>query len=300
MAAKTETSFVQYLMSNASMNYYPNNKPQDFRVKLKTPLELEGEWEAGLSAIVYPHTWNQIKAPSYINIKFPGKAKGTDVRINFSVKAQFQRLIYVDITDLIQAINEEVNWRMYETIYFNTGVIGGYREFEAIRLHRDAPRGKPKPFNFIEFKLKAEPTLRLSVENYGENEPIELTLPKATESARDLWRKLGIADNVEKLEFGVQAQNPATIDLHFPALYVYSEIFDDVSVGDVRAPLLAVVPVRGKLGEIVYERYDKPIYVRLAQHTLTEIDIGIKDDTGDPVQFTTGKTILILHYRRRA
>lgn len=300
MAQKTETSFVQYLMSNASMNYYPNNKPQDFRVKLKTPIELEGEWEAGLSAIIYPHTWNQLKAPSYLTIDFKGKAKGTEVRIGFLATAEIKRLIYVDINDLLKEINDEVNWVMYQTIYYNTSVISGYREFEAIRLHRDAPRGNPKPFNFIEFKLTAGPSLRLSVENYGENEPIALKLPKASQSARDMWRKLGVADDVEKFEFGVQARYPATIDLHFPALYVYSDLFDDVSVGDIRAPLLAVVPVRGKLGEIVYERYDKPIYVRLAEHNLTEIDIGIKDDTGDPVQFTAGKTILILHFRRRA
>ena len=42
------------LPSTSSLNCYPSNKPNNFRVLLPTALELEGLWEVAIISIQYP------------------------------------------------------------------------------------------------------------------------------------------------------------------------------------------------------------------------------------------------------
>jgi hypothetical protein len=42
------------LQSNASLDIHPNNKPNNFRVRLMTPFDLPGKWMVGLSEIHFP------------------------------------------------------------------------------------------------------------------------------------------------------------------------------------------------------------------------------------------------------
>ena len=48
-------TFQVYLPSNASMNIFPNNKPGDYQVQMKTPIVLQqnGEWEVGVESVCY-------------------------------------------------------------------------------------------------------------------------------------------------------------------------------------------------------------------------------------------------------
>jgi hypothetical protein len=55
-----DTEFQLTLPSNSSVEYYPNNKATDFTTRLPTSISLEGEWEAALIDIQYPHNWYNI------------------------------------------------------------------------------------------------------------------------------------------------------------------------------------------------------------------------------------------------
>ena len=46
-------SFKIYLPSNASCDHYPNNNASNFKINLNNPIQLEGEWEAGVESIYY-------------------------------------------------------------------------------------------------------------------------------------------------------------------------------------------------------------------------------------------------------
>jgi hypothetical protein len=52
--------FYLTLPSNASLNYYPDNTASRFVAKLLERVCLEGNYEFGLSEIIYPHTWNNV------------------------------------------------------------------------------------------------------------------------------------------------------------------------------------------------------------------------------------------------
>ena len=56
-----ESEFYVTLPSNSSMQYFPDNKTSNFKSKLSRTLQLDGEWEVGLTEIVYPHTCYNIR-----------------------------------------------------------------------------------------------------------------------------------------------------------------------------------------------------------------------------------------------
>ena len=55
-----ESEFYATLRSISSIQYFPDNKTSNFVTKLSRTPQLDGEWEVGLAAIVYPHTWYNI------------------------------------------------------------------------------------------------------------------------------------------------------------------------------------------------------------------------------------------------
>lgn len=59
MANKPLNNFSIWLASNASLDTYPSNKPQEFRNKLSQPLDLnEDNWTMSLSEITYPNNYH--------------------------------------------------------------------------------------------------------------------------------------------------------------------------------------------------------------------------------------------------
>lgn len=281
----SETNFVYYLMSNASMGLFKDNKPQHFRTQLPSPLNLDGEWEVGLSAIIYPHNWNNIKSESKFSLEYgvnsPGRSAVVKIDITITNK-QFK-----DLDDCVRVLNEVIN----EQIHDNLFAAGS----NATPYHM-ASKGT---YNYLELAITKNSPKRLFLKKYGST-ATKIILPAATSKERELWRLLGFDETATSLVEGGIAKNPASITLHFPSLYIYSPIIEYVGVGDTRAPLFAIVPIKGEMGDMIYERFDRPIYCHLTQKYIPEIEINIKDDTGDDVEFGAGKTILILHFRKRS
>ena len=51
------THFYLTLLSNSSLNVFPDNKTTSYRVKLPQAIDLNSDWEVGLCSISYPNTW---------------------------------------------------------------------------------------------------------------------------------------------------------------------------------------------------------------------------------------------------
>jgi len=81
-------------------------------------------------------------------------------------------------------------------------------------------------------------------------------------------------------------------------LYIYSSISDSIRVGDTEAPLLAITPFALKSGVTEKDFYN-PLYTRVTQNRISQIDIGIYDGAGQRVPFPRGSiTSLRLHFRQ--
>ena len=74
----------------------------------------------------------------------------------------------------------------------------------------------------------------------------------------------------------------------FESLYVYSSIVEPLIVGDKIAPLLRIVPITGRHGEMVTARFDHVQYIPVLSREFGSIETEIRDHTGRPVPFERG------------
>ena len=60
MSQTYETSFHVTLPSNTCFTLYPSNKPNDYSTQLSKELLLQGDWEAAILDLQYPHSWPNV------------------------------------------------------------------------------------------------------------------------------------------------------------------------------------------------------------------------------------------------
>ena len=83
------------------------------------------------------------------------------------------------------------------------------------------------------------------------------------------------------------------------SLFVYCDVLEHRVVGDSQVPLLRIVPVGGRNGELVTRIYENVHYVRLQRKTFQTIEINIRDRAGINVPFEAGTLNVTLHFRQR-
>ncbi|KAK2187695.1 hypothetical protein NP493_156g00009 [Ridgeia piscesae] len=75
----------------------------------------------------------------------------------------------------------------------------------------------------------------------------------------------------------------------FYALYVYINVVEPRLVGDSVAPLLRIVPLEGKHGDIVSKSFDNVQYVPVLHKEFGTVEVDIRYDAGRSVPFEGGK-----------
>ena len=110
----------------------------------------------------------------------------------------------------------------------------------------------------------------------------------------------GFASRTTVTDRKTLTQGDSIVDLRrgFESLYVYSSIVEPRIVGDKIAPLLRIVPITGRHGEMVTARFDHVQYIPVLSREFGSIETEIRDDTGRPVPFERGKVTVTLHFRR--
>ena len=144
---------------------------------------------------------------------------------------------------------------------------------------------------------------RLTVEHGDKTETDAYFEDGYYDSAKTLVRALNEGDAVVTLTSSARssvARGYSIVDLRrgFESLYVYSSIVEPRIVGDKIAPLLRIVPITGRHGEMVAARFDHVQYMPVLSREFEAVEIEIRDDTGRPVPFERGKVTMTLHLRR--
>ena len=85
----------------------------------------------------------------------------------------------------------------------------------------------------------------------------------------------------------------------FHSLYLYTDLIDSQPVGNACVPLLRVIPLQQKHGEMVTTHFQNIYYMPLSKLMFDTIHMYIRDDTGKPVPFERGKLVVTLHFRPR-
>ena len=107
-----------------------------------------------------------------------------------------------------------------------------------------------------------------------------------------------ISEVFKKEEFnGTRCVDLANSKTHF---YIYSNIIEHSLVGDEHAQLLRIIPIKNdaEFGATVCNTFSNPYLIPLQSKTFDTIEIDIRDDTGNNIQFEFGRVIITLLLRR--
>jgi hypothetical protein len=96
----------------------------------------------------------------------------------------------------------------------------------------------------------------------------------------------------------IPAHGPPDLNAGFNLLYIYCDLVEQQIVGNTLSPLLDVVSAEGTFSEMTRVDILDPHYVPVLRKDFESIEIAIRDDAGQPVNFKYGRVLVKLHFRR--
>jgi hypothetical protein len=247
------------LPSNSSSK----NTASGFITALPINVNLEGDWEVGLSEIIYGNTWFNLNNTNNL-IKF------LETDSNMRVKWRLAEGRYEKVQGMLEAIHKE------KTSFTNqkkTRLLGNFEFLYIENIKRCTLKVDTDKIN----DLQIHPEL-LYMLGFGE-EQIKQIKNNSGEQIITSW-------------------HPVDMSCGLNHLYIYCDILQPQIVGNILAPLLQIVNVEGVYVDTVSRIYIAPHYIPVLKKNFNSIEINIKDDQNKLIRFEYGKTILKLHFRK--
>ena len=269
--------FYLTLPSNSSFQFYPNNTLAHFTTQLAKEVDLQGQWEVGLSEIQYPHTWhNMNEKEGWINFK----------KNNLEKRLVLPPGQYDTPEQLTASLNQFfVKEKPAYRVRRRSSTLG-YMDLAIARpISTTTPRNESPQiiFTYHPITKKASVTIQHGCE---------------MDISPTLVRMLGLVNS--HMSAGTY-HGVHNVDVHqgFYSLYIYCDVVDPQSVGDTQVPLLRIVPIEGESGQMITKTYEHIQYVPLLRKHFHTIEIDIKKDTGESVPFELGELVVTLHFRKQ-
>jgi len=80
-------------------------------------------------------------------------------------------------------------------------------------------------------------------------------------------------------------------------IFVYSDIVQRQIVGDALVPLLRIVNITGKTGDVVTQTF-RPYYLPINKLEFNTIEVLLCNEFGEEIHFERGQSIVTLHFRK--
>lgn len=263
-------SFQVVLPSNASFDEFPNNKNNHYFVRLEQPLNLQsGEWEVGLLGVQYPNNWVNVTNGSLIVTR---QAVGNKPAIIYTIKPRPGR--YSSMVELIRELH-----RLLATNTYTNDVLGVLGLDRMVSFYYDPIRNK----------------VYLIIKNitYAVRFSSEFAEIFGFEKDKTYHKPFSGRESI---------MSPKTPDVFkgHTSLYIYSNLVKPYRVGDTTAPLLRTVGVDNRSRYTNIDKEFRNIHYHEVDTISSDIvEVDIRRDNGDRIPFTGGKTVLIVHFRKR-
>ena len=263
------------LVSDASREEYPDNKPSKFTTRLLNPIEFDGPWEAALVELSVPMKWTNVifTKDNYMRVLIKTNPKAGARWY----QAKISQRTFNKGADVASMLN-----RIYSKL---------------LKRYKSHTIQGSDPFRYDEMSGL-----------------MTISLWHSVQVSPELARVLGLEGKTEwvtirhyepTLENSINPPDPVITftGLHrgIYHIFAYTDIIEYMPVGDIIAPLLRVVPVDindEKPGPFTYT-VNHPHYVPISRQVLETINIDLRTDRGDFMPFVSGKTYCKLHLRRR-
>ena len=267
------TDFYMTLPSNASMKTHLDNTLTHYITDLPQRIDLTGEWECGLAEIQYPHTWYNVTEDDvwlFLNeIDDPDVTRRTKLSCGY----------YDDPLTLMYHINK--------------GLHSLWSEKTRVQMSYSSVTQK--------MTLHMTPNTVFIIPNHSSTASM-LGFRTPVASDREAVTSSSVSDlhpSDSSYPFHVEANDVVNMTQGFNTLYVYTDIVASRIVGDTLAPPLRALPISGRHGDILSDRFNNIHYVPLLCSTFHSIEVDIRDDMGRHVPFEYGRVTVTLHFRRR-
>ncbi len=172
------------------------------------------------------------------------------------------------------------------------------------------PAGHYRTLDEIDSSVKVATMLRMNLLSV-ENVPVDFSFVKNQSRVRMrlhpnytvefgvvLARLLGFRHGITYSETSILANTRMRFRSIIRSIYVYCDLVEHVHVGDTKAPLLRVVNRTYSVDENVHRTFNPMLYVPLQKKCFDSVEINLMTDSGEPVPFTFGKSLVVLEFRR--
>ena len=285
MDVSTPNTIHLTLPSNASMERYPENKPQNFTTMLAKPMELTGRWSVALRSIAYPNNSLDIMDNNLLTLIFhvereiiSADISIRDIRVSsleglcrYLQRAFFDRLFKDSDTMLQSAIEAGFTRTIPITFSYSEYTMKVKIECTGIEASLD-------------FTYASEIQAMLGIENSMRALPLLGVRPS---EANFLLRGSPI------LSLPIKGSKAATFKAQKPGFFIYTDIIKPHRVGDSFSKLIQYAPF-DKDSMIGYKEYINPMYFEIETNIIHTIQIRLCDSSCKDIKFPAGQTNLQL------
>jgi hypothetical protein len=313
------------LPSNSNMQLYPSNKPTEYVVSLRKPIDLDGsgnDWEAALLSIQFTQGWNNVRQDTMLRLfVLPKKVLPSESAVAAAGRTElFYRetpswnAVDGDCADhMLSAFPDEEGDDVDDKwTYFKLRVPRGYYQSiqhvgEVISKQFDLAYGMydahlDTEMDYATGYVKLVPRgCKVVVFDTTKYLMDLLGIPCVKHTETDYTRINSAYGKwtTYKVTGSLQGTKKPHLDV-MHSMYVYSDLIEAQPVGDVEAPLLGIVPCgSAQPGDRQHYAFNPLSYLPLSASFMRTIRITLCTDAGDPVPFAAASDNVVCCIRLR-
>lgn len=263
--------FYLTLPSNSSLNFYPENTPSHYFTRLPQSIDMSGDYEVGLCEILLSNTYLNIREGDCVLSYLEPDEEENENKPDY------------DHREIEKLVVPEGLYESNEIFIYTLNVL----------IKQLSKKTGEKLLKFYYNKSTKKATL--SVYKKGAMLSLSPTLRRILSLRENHTPPLGDMFGQGRYtgEFNMD------LNEDFKSVYVYCDLVSPRQVGDTTAPLLRICPIQNKSKEMTHLIFEKPHYVPLSRLQFNTAEVLLTNDKGKPIAFTSGTSIVTLHFRRR-
>lgn len=256
------------LVSNASMDVYPDNKLSDFKVRLPQPLYFDSSYRVAVTRISF--------TKSFFNYDYGAQEVSLQI-MNSDSKKPYQP----SPAGAAKSILVATPLPGYYTPESFVDMLNLC--LEDLHIHGDDEEVSHPKYSLSNGYLTCDPGKYMTSEGYERR--WELSFDPITKAI---------------LGMDKDPQRPVFLNQSFTDLYVYSDLVYPTIVGDQTCELLCMLDGQTDMpyGSHCSEVFDDPWYLPLAKNNFQTIHVYLKTDAGKAPRFKFGRVNLRLSFRK--
>lgn len=316
-----DNEFHVTLLSNSSMNYYPDNKTSDFTVHLSKEVNLDGKWSVALSEITFPTMIHNVSSGNngiFIYFKSIDDAANNELITWKPLRIDIPYASYKSVSELTRAINLAV--RQYTGYEFD--LLGLTDDKQNVKITNEVGFLKSLSDTFSQALEKMYPTpstsgvSNIDLDEKPELHPIErdceiqYRTPEGDVSHSGvniefegrLALQLGFIPRVTMKLGQIAPERPYVILGIPPEIFVYICVVEPQIISDSSSQVVRIVKIhddeKTPVGGIIVREFVHRNYLSLVKNRFQTIHVELRDTTGKLIPFQFGTSSATLHFKR--